>query len=121
MWLLVRTGRSVEPVAAGCVSGWCWALNWPAVWAFMPGDRVTLLAPSGEVTPAGVVPRLKQMTVLGTFDSGHFEYDSSLVLMHWQDAARIFRLEGPTGVRLKLRDLQQARSVASELSRSLTR
>lgn len=84
------------------------------------GDRVTLLAPSGEVTPAGVVPRLKQMTVLGTFDSGHFEYDSSLVLMHWQDAARIFRLEGPTGVRLKLRDLQQARSVASELSRSLS-
>ena len=84
------------------------------------GDRVTLLAPSGEITPAGVVPRLKQMTVLGTFDSGHFEYDSSLVLMHWQDAARIFRLEGPTGLRLKLRDLQQARSVASELSRSLT-
>ena len=84
------------------------------------GDKVTLVAPSGEVTPAGVVPRLKQMTVLGTFDSGHFEYDSTLVLMHWQDAARIFHLEGPTGVRLKLRDLQQARAVAAELSRSLT-
>ena len=84
------------------------------------GDRVTLVAPSGEVTPAGVVPRLKQMTVVGTFDSGHFEYDSALLMMHWQDAARIFRLEGPTGVRLKLHDLQQARSVAADLSRSLT-
>jgi lipoprotein-releasing system permease protein len=84
------------------------------------GDKVTLVAPSGEVTPAGVVPRLKQMTVTGTFDSGHFEYDSALVMMHWQDAARIFRLEGPTGVRLKLRDLQQARSVAAELRKSMT-
>jgi len=84
------------------------------------GDKVTLVAPSGEVTPAGVVPRLKQMTVTGTFDSGHFEYDSALVMMHWQDAARIFRLEGPTGVRLKLTDLHEARAVAAELRRSLT-
>ncbi len=84
------------------------------------GDKVTLVAPSGEVTPAGVVPRLKQMTVVGTFDSGHFEYDSALVMLHWQDAARIFRLEGPTGVRLKLRDLHAARSVAAELGRSMT-
>ncbi len=84
------------------------------------GDVVTLVAPSGQVTPAGVVPRLKQMTVVGTFDSGHFEYDSTLALVHWQDAAKIFRLEGPTGVRLKLRDLHQAREVAQDLSRSLT-
>jgi lipoprotein-releasing system permease protein len=74
------------------------------------GDVVTLIAPSGQVTPAGVVPRLKQMTVVGTFDSGHYEYDSALVMLHQDDAARIFRLEGPTGVRLKLRDLHQARA-----------
>ena len=84
------------------------------------GDKVTLVAPSGQVTPAGVVPRLKQMTVVGTFDSGHYEYDSALVLMHVDDAARIFRLEGPSGVRLKLRDLHQARTVAADLSKSLT-
>jgi len=84
------------------------------------GDKVTLVAPSGQVTPAGVVPRLKQMTVVGTFDSGHYEYDSALVLMHMDDAARIFRLEGPTGVRVKLRDLHQAREVGVELARSLS-
>ena len=84
------------------------------------GDVVTLVAPSGQVTPAGVVPRLKQMTVLGTFDSGHYEYDSTLALVHWQDAAKIFRLEGPTGVRLKLRDLHQAREVAQQLSGTLS-
>ena len=84
------------------------------------GDAVTMIAPGGQVTPAGVVPRLKQMTVVGTFDSGHFEYDSGLVLMHMDDAARLFRLEGPTGVRLKLEDLHQAREVAAQLANSLS-
>ncbi len=84
------------------------------------GDTVTLIAPSGQVTPAGVVPRLKQMTVVGTFDSGHFEYDSALVMMHQIDAAKIFRLEGPTGIRIKLKNLDQARDVAVELSKTLS-
>jgi lipoprotein-releasing system permease protein len=84
------------------------------------GDKVTLVAPSGQVTPAGVVPRLKQMTVVGTFDSGHFEYDSALVLLHMDDAAKIFRLEGPTGVRVKLRDLHKAREVAAQLADTLS-
>jgi len=84
------------------------------------GDHVTLMAPSGQVTPAGVVPRLKQMTVVGTLDSGHFEYDSTLAMVHVDDAAKIFRLEGPSGVRLKLRDLHDARRVAEELSHTLT-
>ena len=84
------------------------------------GDVVTLIAPSGQVTPAGVVPRLKQMTVAGTFDSGHYEYDSALVMLHYEDAQRIFRLEGPTGIRLKLHDLHQARSVAQALAGMLS-
>jgi lipoprotein-releasing system permease protein len=84
------------------------------------GDPVTLIAPSGQVTPAGVVPRLKQMTVVGTFDSGHFEYDSGLVMLHQEDAMRIFRLEGPTGLRLKLKDLHKARDVAQQLAGSLS-
>lgn len=84
------------------------------------GDKVTLVAPSGQVTPAGVVPRLKQMTVVGTFDSGHYEYDAGLVMLHVDDAARIFRLEGPTGIRLKLKDLHQAREVGAQLAASLS-
>ena len=83
------------------------------------GDQVTLIAPGGQVTPAGVVPRLKQMTVVGTFESGHYEYDATLVFVHIEDAQRIFRLEGPSGVRLKLLDLQDARSVARELAARL--
>ena len=85
-----------------------------------PGDQVTLIAPGGQVTPAGVVPRLKQMTVVGTFESGHYEYDSALVFLHIEDAQRMFRLEGPSGVRLKLRDLQQARTVGRQLAQQLS-
>jgi lipoprotein-releasing system permease protein len=84
------------------------------------GDAVTLIAPGGQVTPAGVVLRLKQMTVVGTFDSGHYEYDSGLVMLNMQDAERIFRLEGPTGIRVKLRDLNRAPEVAAQLSQTLT-
>ena len=84
------------------------------------GDAVTLIAPGGQVTPAGVVPRLKQMTVVGVFESGHYEFDSALALIHIDDAAKIFRLEGPTGVRLRLQDLHQARSVAWDLGAMLT-
>jgi lipoprotein-releasing system permease protein len=80
------------------------------------GDSVTIVAPGGQVTPAGVVPRLKQLTVVGTFDSGHYEYDSTLALIHIDDAARLFRVEGPTGVQLRLKDLHQSPQVAAELS-----
>ena len=83
------------------------------------GDKVTLVAPGGQVTPAGVVPRLKQLTVVGTFNAGHYEYDSGLALMHVDDAAKLFRVEGPTGVQLKLRDVQQAREVGNQLSVAL--
>ncbi len=80
------------------------------------GDRLTLIAPQGTMTPAGVVPRLRQFTVVGIFDSGHYEYDSSLVLMHIEDAARLFRVDGVTGVRLKTTDMMAAPRIAVELS-----
>ena len=47
----------------------------------VPGDQVTLISPSGQVTPAGALPRLKQMRLAGLFSSGHYEYDSALVLV----------------------------------------
>ena len=83
------------------------------------GDPVTLIAPNGQVTPAGVLPRLKQMQVVGLFNSGHYEYDSALAMLHVADAGKIFRLEGPTGIRLKIKDLHEARSVARELAPEL--
>ncbi|MBI3368039.1 MAG: lipoprotein-releasing ABC transporter permease subunit, partial [Burkholderiales bacterium] len=83
------------------------------------GDSVTLVAPSGQVTPAGVVPRLKAFTVAGVFDAGHYEYDSGLALIHLDDAAKLYRFDGPSGVQLRLKDLHAARRVANDLSQSL--
>lgn len=83
------------------------------------GDTITIAAPGGQFTPAGVVPRLKQFTVSGTFEAGHYEYDSALVLIALDDAARLFQTGGPTGVQLKLADVHQARRVGDELAQAL--
>jgi lipoprotein-releasing system permease protein len=83
------------------------------------GDRVTLISPQGNVTPAGVVPRLRQFTVSGTFASGHFEFDSTLAMIHLGDAQRLYRAEGPSGVRLRLADAERAPQVAAELAAEL--
>jgi len=85
----------------------------------MRGDRVTLIAPQGTVTPAGIVPRLKQFRVVATFESGHFEFDSALALVHLGDAQRLFRVDGPTGVRLRLHDMERAPQVAAQLAATL--
>jgi len=83
------------------------------------GDKLTVVAPGGQVTPAGVVPRLKAFTLAGTFDSGHYEYDSAYALIHLDDAAKLFRTEGATGVQLKLADLHTAREVAAAIAREM--
>lgn len=83
----------------------------------MPGDRVVLVAPQGQVTPAGILPRLRQFTVVGTFNIGHYEIDSTLALVHMQDAQRLYAMgDQVTGVRLKLEDLFRAPAVARELA-----
>jgi lipoprotein-releasing system permease protein len=66
-----------------------------------------------------VVPRLKQFTLVGTFEAGHYEYDSGLALIHLEDAARLFRVEGPMGVQLRLSDVQGARQTGAALQASL--
>lgn len=84
------------------------------------GDKVTMIAPQGQVTPAGVLPRLKQFSVAGIFDAGHHEYDSSLAFIHIDDAMRMFKMDAPSGLRLKIEDMQRAPQVALDLSRILT-
>ena len=84
------------------------------------GDRVTLVAPEGTITPAGMLPRLKQFTVVGVFESGHYEYDSTLALVNIRDAEILYRLPAPTGVRLRLKDMQRAPVVARQLVHALS-
>ena len=84
------------------------------------GDKVVLMAPQGQFTPTGIVPRLKQFRVVGIFQVGMYEYDATLALIHMDDAAKLYRM-GTTvsGVRLKLADLYQAPQISRQLSAQL--
>ncbi len=84
------------------------------------GDKVVLIAPQGQVTPAGILPRLRQFTVVGIFAVDHYEYDSGLALLHIEDAQKLYRMgDSVSGVRLKLHDLFRSGAVSLELSRTL--
>ena len=85
------------------------------------GDRVTLVSPQGQVTPAGLMPRLKQFTVVGIFSMDHNEFDSALALVHLRDAQVLYRMDGAvSGLRLKVKDLDRAPQVTRELARLAT-
>ena len=84
------------------------------------GDKITLAVPQGQVTPAGVTPRLKSFTVTGIFEAGHYEYDIGVVYVQMDDAQKLFRLVGPSGIRLRVDDLLQAPSIARELAATLS-
>ncbi len=84
------------------------------------GDKVVVMAPQGQFTPAGVVPRLKQFTVVGLFQVGMYEYDAGLALIHIEDAAKLYRMgDRVSGVRLKLDDLFGAPAIAASMAARL--
>ena len=79
------------------------------------GDTLMVLAPQGSISPAGFTPRMRQFTVAGIFSSGYYEYDVSLAFIDDDDAAKVFRDSGISGVRLRIADMQKAPQVAREL------
>lgn len=84
------------------------------------GDKVAVIIPQGTFTPAGLVPRLKQFTVVGVFEAGMYEYDAGLALIHLADAQRLYRLgDGVSGLRVKLADMDRAPFVTRALAESL--
>lgn len=86
------------------------------------GDKVVVMAPQGQFTPTGVVPRLKQFTLVGMFQIGMYEYDAGLALIHIEDAGKLYRMgENVSGVRLKLNDLFDAPTIATAISEQLNR
>ena len=83
------------------------------------GDHVTMAVPEFRATPMGSVPRLRSFTVAGIFELGMQEFDSNLALINMQDAERLNSIDGPTGIRLRLDDMFNARPVARELANNL--
>jgi lipoprotein-releasing system permease protein len=84
------------------------------------GDKITVISPQVNSTPAGVVPRMRRFTVIGTFQVGMYEYDRNMALIHLDDAAKLFRLDSAvSGLRIKLDDLFNAPKITHELSQAL--
>ena len=85
------------------------------------GDKVVLMSPSGQATPVGTMPRMKQFKLVGLFEMGYQSYDSGLALVHMEDAAKLYRMNDKiTGLRIKLDDpfltSEVAPAIASKLS-----
>lgn len=84
------------------------------------GDKITVISPQVNSTPAGIIPRLRRFTVSGIFEVGMYEYDRNMAIVHIDDAARLFRLgDQVSGLRLKLDDLFNAPQITHELARKL--
>ena len=82
----------------------------------VPGDRITMITPQANASPLGFLPRLRRFKVVGIFEIGVYEYDRSSAIIHHEDAARLFRMEGGvSGLRLKLHDLDLAPLVRYQL------
>ena len=108
--------ESLKPGAFGIILGQALAENL----GVYVGDKITLIAPQGQVTPLGVTPRLRRFTVQGIFSVGMYEYDNGLAYINLQDASRLYGLDGGvTGLRLKLEDVFQAQGMARSLQKEL--
>lgn len=84
------------------------------------GDNILLITPQGQITPAGMIPRLKQFHVVGIFEIGMSPYDNALALIHLNDAQKLYRMgEAVSGISARLKDLDQARRVSVELESKL--
>jgi lipoprotein-releasing system permease protein len=84
------------------------------------GDKITMITPHVTPTPAGVIPRLKRLDVIGIFEIGMYEYDSALAIMNMEDAAKLFKIPNKvTGLRLELDDVYKAPRILRELLTTL--
>ncbi|VAW44696.1 Lipoprotein releasing system transmembrane protein LolC/LolE [hydrothermal vent metagenome] len=81
------------------------------------GDKVTLIAPQGTISPVGMVPRIKRFTVVGVFEAGMHEYDSGLAIIHIEDAKKVFKYGGSvSALQLKLDDMFLVGKVKKQLA-----
>jgi lipoprotein-releasing system permease protein len=83
------------------------------------GDKVTMALAQAQVTPAGMLPRMRTFTLVGVFQSGHFEFDNGMAFVHMEDAQKMERMAAPSGIRLRIADIHQAPQVAQQLQASM--
>ncbi len=85
----------------------------------LTGSKITLVAPQANITPAGILPRLKRFTVVGIFEVGMQEFDSALALIHLDDAQKLFRKTSPNGLRIKTTDIMRAPIISRDVMKQI--
>jgi len=84
------------------------------------GDQIVLVIAQGQVTPAGLIPRMRRFTVAGIFEVGMYEYDRNLAYINLEDAAKLYRMGADvTGLRLKLTDMFRAPEIVRQVALEL--
>jgi lipoprotein-releasing system permease protein len=84
------------------------------------GDRVQLMSPTGMITPVGVIPRMEAFKIVGIFDCGMFEYDSSMAFISLRAAQSLLGLGNRiTGLEVKVADIYKADQVAAAINNTL--
>ncbi len=83
-------------------------------------DRIRLISPSGPLTPMGVIPKMKACRVTGVFETGMYEYDSSLIYVSIETARNFLDIDkGVHGIELRLANIYQADKIAKEIESEL--
>lgn len=83
----------------------------------LTGDKITVISPQINSTPAGILPRMRRFTVVGTFHVGMYEYDRNLAIINLEDAAKLFRMDqAVSGLRIKLDDIFNAPSITRSMA-----
>ena len=83
------------------------------------GDEITLITPSGTLSPMGVLPRPRRLEVVGVFSLGLFEYDTAYGFVTLDTAGRLFRKDRVETMQLRVEDPYAARAVADEIPERL--
>ena len=84
------------------------------------GDKINVISPMGNITPLGMMPRMKPFKVTGIFNTGMFEYDSTLAYVSLDQAQRFFDLgDTVTGIQLKVEDVYHTDELARSINREM--
>jgi lipoprotein-releasing system permease protein len=83
-------------------------------------ETVNIISPMGVSTPMGMVPKMKKFVVVGVFDSGFYEYDSTLAYISLKDCQEFLNLgEQVTGLEIKVNDIYKANLIAKSIEKKL--
>jgi lipoprotein-releasing system permease protein len=113
-------GKSTKSAADKVLPGIILGRELASILRVVVGDRVNVISPQGaELGPAGLIPKSRAFRVAGIFYSGMYEYDAKFAYILLAEAQKLFGTDGPSGIELKVADVDDARRISQAVSREL--